>query len=313
MPSLVPIVAVLASLGLLSAQTQADQVPQATFKSNVERVTLSVTVRERNGRVVRDLKEADFTIFDDGQPVKIVDFYAGESPISLAVLLDISGSMAVGGNIDRAREAVTVATMSLRVHSDEAALLTFDSELRQVVGFTSDLEHIHRVSLAGKPWGKTSLYDAVAQAASAVAERANRHRALLVITDGVDTGSRLSAPEVSSVASSIDVPVYLLTVVTPLDHPGTEFQVVSDGRATETATLADLARWTGGDMRITSTPAHISVAVQDLLTELRHQYLISFEPGARPGWHQLDIRARKRNLVVHARGGYMAGPSRSGS
>jgi Ca-activated chloride channel family protein len=231
----------------------------------------------------------------------------------LAILLDISGSMAVGGNMDRAREAVAVATMNLRAESDEAALFTFDSQLQQVVGFTKDLERIRRVSLKGTPWGKTSLYDAVADTATTVSERANRHRALLVITDGVDTGSRLSAAEVSAIANSIDVPVYLLTVVSPLDHPGTEFEVISDGRSAQTATLEDLARWTGGDMRIASTPAHTSAAIEDLFTELRNQYLISFEPGERTGWHPLEIRTRKRGLVVHARGGYMSGPSRKGS
>jgi Ca-activated chloride channel homolog len=303
---------VVASAGALS-QTGSAQQPQATFKSGVDLVTLSVAVRTENGRVVRDLQKSDFTVLDAGQPAEIVDFYAGDSPISLAILLDISGSMAVGGNMDRAREAVAVATMSLRTRTDEAALFTFDSELQQVMGFTKDLDRIRRVSLKGTPWGKTSLYDAIADTATSVSERANRHRALLVITDGVDTGSRLTAVEVSSVASSIDVPVYLLTVVTPLDHPGTEFEVTSDSRSTQTATLDDLARWTGGDMRIASTPAHISVAVQDLFTELRHQYLISFEPGDRPGWHPLEIRTRKKGLVVHARGGYTSGPSRSGS
>jgi Ca-activated chloride channel family protein len=310
-------VSTLVSAGLLSAQTETQrapaQQPQATFKSGVDLVTLSVAVRTDNGKVVRDLLKSDFTVLDSGRPAKIVDFYVGDSPISLAILLDISGSMAVGGNMDRAREAVNVATMSLRTRTDEAALFTFDSELRQVVGFTKDLELIRRVSLKGTPWGKTSLYDAIGDTATSVSERANRHRALLVITDGVDTGSRLTAAQVSSIASSIDVPVYLLTVVTPLDHPGTEFEVASDGRSTQTATLDDLARWTGGDMRIASTPAHISVAVQDLFTELRHQYLISFEPGDRPGWHPLEIRTRKKSLVVHARGGYMSGPSRSGS
>jgi Ca-activated chloride channel homolog len=309
------VVASLALAGSPSAQTDGarSQQSQATFKSGVDLVTLSVAVRTGNGRVVRDLQKSDFTVLDTGRPRKILDFYAGDSPISLAILLDISGSMAVGGNMDRAREAVTVATMSLRGKSDEASLYTFDSELRQVVEFTKDLDLIHRVNLKGMPWGKTSLYDAIANTATAVSDRSNRHRALLVITDGVDTGSRLTAAEVSAVASSIDVPVYLLTVVTPIDHPGTEFEVTSDGRATQTATLDDLARWTGGDMRIASTPAHISAAVQDLFTELRHQYLISFEPGDRPGWHPLEIRTRKKGLVVHARGGYMSGPSRSGS
>jgi Ca-activated chloride channel homolog len=311
------VVGILVSAGSLSAQNNAPrgltQQPQATFKSGVARVTLSVAVRTEKGKVVRDLQRADFTVLDAGQPAKIVDFYVGDSPISLAILLDISGSMAVGGNMDRAREAVAVATMNLRTRTDEAALFTFDSELQQVVAFTKDLERIRRVSLKGTPWGKTSLYDAIGDTATSVSERANRHRALLVITDGVDTGSKLTAAEVSSVASSIDVPVYLLTVVTPLDHPGTEFEVASDGRSTQTATLDDLARWTGGDLRIASTPAHISVAVQDLFTELRYQYLISFEPGDRPGWHPLEIRTRKKGLVVHARGGYMSGPSRSGS
>ena len=307
----------LATAGSLSAQAQAprelEQTPQATFKSGVALVTVSVAVRTENGRVVRDLQRADFTVIDAGQPTQIKDFYVGDSPISLAILLDISGSMAVGGNMDRAREAVAVATMNLRAESDEAALFTFDSQLQQVVEFTKDLERIRRVSLKGTPWGKTSLYDAVADTATTVSERANRHRALLVITDGVDTGSRLSAAEVSAIANSIDVPVYLLTVVTPLDHPGTEFEVISDGRSAQTATLEDLARWTGGDMRIASTPAHTSDAIQDLFTELRYQYLISFEPGERTGWHPLEIRTRKRGLVVHARGGYMSGPPRSGS
>src|SRR6188472_309276 len=191
----------LATAGSISAQAQAprelEQTPQATFKSGVALVTVSVAVRTENGRVVRDLKRTDFTVIDAGQPAEIKDFYVGDSPISLAVLLDIGGSM------DRAREAVGVAMMNLRAQSDEAALFTFDSELQQVVGFTKDLEEIRRVSLKGTPWGKTSLYDAVADTATTVSERANRHRALLVITDGVDTGSRLSAAEVSAIANSI--------------------------------------------------------------------------------------------------------------
>ena len=90
---------------------------------------------------------------------------------------------------------------------DEAALFTFDAKLQEVVTFTKDVDVIRRVSLEGRPWGITSLYDAVGRDGQGGAERANRHRAMLVITDGIDTGSRLSAPEVSGIASSIDVPV----------------------------------------------------------------------------------------------------------
>ena len=287
--------------------------PQATFKSGVEVVTVSISVRDDQGKVIKDLTKADFEVFDSGFKKEIRDFYVGDSPVSLALLLDISGSMAVGGNMERAREAIAVAMMNLR-DKDEAALFTFDSELREVVGFTTDTNQIRNVSLRGKPWGQTSLYDAVGQAARTVADRANKHRALLVISDGVDTASKMSAAEVSGIASSIDVPVYLLRVVNPVDHPGGEHEVAeTDGRKVQTATLADLARWTGGDMRVASVPAHTSAAIQDLFTELRHQYLITFEPGTRPGWHPLEIRTRKKSLVVHARGGYMAAATRSGS
>jgi VWFA-related protein len=284
------------------------QEPAITFKSSVEVVTVTAAVRDRRGRIVRDLKSTDFEVLDAGAPRELRDFYSGEAPISLAVLLDISGSMAVGGNMDRARHAVTLATTMLNGAEDEAALYTFDSKLEEVVPFTRDVDRIRRVSLEGKPWGMTSLYDAVAAAAQSVAERANRHRALLVITDGVDTGSRLSAPEVSGIASSIDVPVYLLTVVTPLDHPGGEHAVLAaDGAAAEVANLADLARWTGGNMKIASVPAHSLEAIRDLFAELRYHYVITFEPGARPGWHPLEVRTRNKNLTVHARSGYMAG------
>ena len=299
-------------LGAQGASVNAGQNPVVTFKAAVEVVTVTAAVRDSRGRVIRDLKKTDFNVVDGGDPREIRDFYAGDSPISLAVLLDISGSMGVGGNMDRARHAVEVAMGTLRRGSDEAALFTFDSTLQEVVGFTSDLDRIRRVSLEGRPWGITSLYDAVATAARTVGQRANRHRALLVITDGVDTGSKMTASQVSGIASAIDVPVYLLTVVNPLDHPGGELAVVaSDGAATSTATLADLARWTGGDMRIASQPAHAVAALQDLFAELRYQYLITFEPGTRPGWHPLEIRTRNRNHVVHARSGYVAGPTRS--
>jgi VWFA-related protein len=286
----------------------------ATFKSGVEVVTVSISVRDDDGKVIKDLTKADFELFDSGYRREIKDFFVGDSPISLALLLDISGSMAVGGNMDRARDAIAVATMNLRSDTDEGALFTFDSELRQVVGFTTDTHRIHKVSLKGKPWGQTSLYDAVATTAKTVAARTNKHRAVLVISDGVDTSSRLTPAEVSGIASSIDVPVYLLRVVNPLDHPGGEHEVIeTDGRTVQSATLADLARWTGGDMRVSSVPAHTSAAIQDLFTELRHQYLITFEPGTRPGWHPLEIRTRKKSLVVHARGGYVSAPTRSGS
>lgn len=300
-----------ASVAAQSPTDPAAQGSAVTFKAGVEVVSVTAAVRDRRGRIVRNLKRSDFEVIDSGTSREIREFYTGDAPVSLAVLLDISGSMAVSGNIDRARHAVHAAMGMLNNGRDEAALFTFDANLEEVVGFTRDLDRLRRVKLQGQPWGITSLYDAVATAARRAAERTNRHRALLVITDGVDTGSKLTAPEVSGIASQIDVPVYLLAVVSPLDHPGGELSVVAaDGAATSTATLADLARWTGGDMRVASLPVHTTTGLRDLFDELRYQYLITFEPDPTPGWHPLEIRTRNRNLIVHARGGYMSGPAR---
>ena len=317
-PFFTSVFALTTALTVVSAQglpaPSAAQQPTATFRGGVESVSVNVAVRDSRGRVVKNLKRSDFEVIDSGVRRDISDFYAGDAAISLGILLDISGSMAVGGNMDRARQAIELVLATLEPPRDEAALYTFDSKLQEVVPFTTQLERIRRVSLEGRPWGTTTLYDSIGAAAKSAAGRANHHRALLVITDGVDTGSRLSAQEVSGIASSIDVPVYLLTVVNPLDHPGGELAVVTAAdAATATATLADLARWTGGDMRIASVPAHTVAAIADLLTELRHQYLITFEPGTQPGWHPLEIRTPKKNLVVHARSGYITDPSRSGS
>ena len=290
--------------------------PTITFKSGVEAVTVSAIVRDRRGKVVKNLKKSDFELLDSGTPRAIDDFYAGDAAVSLGILLDISGSMDVGGNMARARQAVDLALTNLQQDRDEAALFTFDSALQEVHTFTNQLHRITSISLQGKPWGMTSLYDAIAKTAERVAERRNRHRALLVITDGVDTGSRMTPPQVSYAASTIDVPVYLLVVSNPVDNPNHKLAVMEASGVHDhpnTATLADLARWTGGEMAVSSDLKDATTALAELMGNLRHQYVISFEPGTRPGWHPLEIRTRKKNLTVHARSGYLAGSARTGS
>ena len=314
------LVCLVASLSMLPGAARAQDrssvrvggEPAAVFKAGVDLVTLTAAVRDEHGRVVRDLERADFEVRDTGIARGISGFHAGDAPISLGILLDSSGSMAVGGNIDRARSAVGMAIDMLSGADDEAALYTFDAALQEAVAFTKNLDAVRSVSLEGEPWGTTSLYDAIGAAANRVAERANRHRALLVVTDGVDTASRLNPAEVSGIASAIDVPMYVLTVVAPLEHRGGEVAVRAvDGVRLNVGTLADLSRWTGGDMRVASAPEQAAEAIRTLFAQLRYQYLITFESGAAPGWHPLEVRTYNNTLTVHARSGYISGPSPS--
>ena len=88
--------------------------------------------------------------------------------------------------------------------------------------------------------------------------------------------------------------------------------ITADEKSVSTLTLADLARSTGGDMRIASQPAHTQAELGDLFQELRYQSIRVFEPGPRPGWHPLEIRTPGKDFVVHARSGYATVPQ-SGS
>ena len=290
--------------------TPVTREPAPTFTSGVDMVTVHVTVRDRRGRIVRDLAPADFRLIDSGFGRRIEDVFASDAALSIAVLVDVSGSMALDRNIDRARHAVDALAGALQPGRDELALFTFDTVLQEIRPFTSDLDRIGAPALAESPYGKTSLYDAIADAATLVARRSNRHRALLVVTDGVDNGSLRTAGEVSGAASAIAVQVHVITVGGPLDRRAGIGGAAGAGGAPAAASLADLARWTGGSVRAAGTRDELLAALDELLSGLRHQYVLTFQPGFRRGWHPIEIRTADDSLVVHARGGYVAGRAR---
>jgi VWFA-related protein len=193
---------------------------------------------------------------------------------------------------------------------DEAALFTFDSRLHEVASFTVDTRALQGALGEVDPFGATSLHDAIAEAAQRVATRTGRRRALVVITDGIDNGSGLTPGEVSGIASAIDVPVYILATVLPIDHIGREGALPRPAADTDDGTLENLAIWTGGAFFYVSTPSDTSNASREVLGELRTQYVFAFEPAATSGWRPLEIRTRHSDHVVRARSGYIAGGAR---
>jgi hypothetical protein len=100
-----------------------------------------------------------------------------------------------------------------------------------------------------------------------------------------------------------------MAVMANIDDP----RQFDDPDAAAAGGLRDLARWTGGELYTMSTPAHTSLAAREIVSELRHQYLLAFEASPRPGWRSLEIKARNRDLTVRARSGYTAGSSRQSS
>ena len=304
----------LAAQGSGAGQAGQPQEPAqgGVFRSGVDLVTVSATVRDRRGRAVPDLIATDFQVYDRGVARPIADFRTEAAPVSVAILFDVSGSMDIASRTLAARFAAHHVLSWLEHGRDEAALFAFDSRLHEVAPFTVDTRALQGALGEVDPFGATSLHDAIADTAKRISERANKRRAIVVLTDGIDTASRLTPADVSGIASEIDVPVYVVAVVLPIDNPDANGRPSNgdDGPGT-VGTIRELAAWTGGELFYASTPSDTSKVARQIVRELRQQYLIAFEPSAGAGWHPIEIRTTKKNLTVRARGGYVNGSARS--
>ena len=311
--------AVISALALLlicapspaSPQSPSPQEAKPTFRSAVELVSVATVVRDKRGRFARNLRKEDFVIEEAGTRRDIIDFRADENaPVRVALLFDVSGSMRLSSRLEDARQSARHLLSSLRLSDtfDEAAVYSFDMNLQVLQPFTADASAIETAISRVQPYGQTSLYDAIADTARGVADTkpGDRHRkAVVVFTDGLDTSSLMKPEEVSAIASNIDVPVYVITLLSQGERDR------EDAREEENP-LTALARWTGGNLFVTSAPAHESIAARQIVDELRHQYVLAFSASAGRGWRPLDVKTKDRDLTVRARSGYTAG-ARAGS
>ena len=295
---------------LAAPQEPSSQTARPTFRSAVDLVSVAAVVRDKRGRFARDLKKDDFVVEEGGARKSIVDFRSDDNaPVRVALLFDVSGSMRMASRLEEARQAARHLLGALRFDNmDEAAVFSFDMNLQSLQPFTTDPGAIEQALSRVTPYGQTSLYDAIAETSKQVANTRTgdpHRRAVVVFTDGMDTSSLMKPEEVSAIASAIDVPVYVMTVVSQVDRDR-ESTVMPE------APLQALARWTGGNLFVTSAPAHESIAARQIVDELRHQYVLAFAASPTAGWRALNVKTKDRDLIVRARSGYTAG-ARAGS
>ena len=296
-----------AAIGLQPATTGVVLAQTPSFRAAVDVVSVTAVVRDSRGRPVNNLGRDDFQVFERGRQRQILQFKASDQgPISLGILFDVSGSMRGNTQMAAGQRAVEHILSWVNPAQDEVGLFSFDAELRKEVDFTTDMSKVKSAVNSLTAIGQTSLYDAIGKTAAALSDRPSPRRAVIVITDGIDTSSKLTPAQVSGMASAIDVPVYVIAVLSPLDHPGQDTAVVGADTSPVATQLSNLAYWTGGTLFMVSAPAHASQAARDLVTELRHQYLLAFEAAREPGWYELDVRTRRRELTVRARSGYFS-------
>jgi Ca-activated chloride channel family protein len=290
-----------AAICLISAfggreQHRSEQEPILRLEAPL--VLLNVTVTGDDGRYVRKLSERDFTILEDGRPQPIAHFSAEETPFAIAILLDVSGSMERTLRI--ARAAARGFVQGLREH-DVFALYAFATRFAQIQPFGSHPD-IEPDVWSLKAEGYTALYDCLVSAARDLAERPEKRRALLLLSDGADTASRASLDDALREALAANVTIYAVDL---MDEASVSPAEVLRARQA----LRTLSEQTGGRYIRDPGGAQMYATFQAIVQELGHQYTLGYYPALerRDGrWHRIDVRVARPGVTVRTRRGYYA-------
>lgn len=285
----------LASTAVMFAQDDDD-----VIRTNTDVVVLNLTVTDKSGQYVKGLKLSDFKIYEDGVEVKkesIASFSLQEAPYAAVVLLDSSGSMEARFTI--ARSAAIRFLDGLR-QEDVAAVYRFDSKVERVQEFSGGRD-LAPTAYTIRAKGMTTLHDAIVEAANTLASRPENRKAIVILSDGMDTFSKASSEKAVEAALAVGASIYAVDM-SQMDVAGSRKQPVA-------ASLKSFAEKTGG--RFVATPG--GPALRDAFTgiadELGHQYTISYRPEnkTRDGkWRSLEVKAQREDVSVRTRKGYRA-------
>lgn len=326
--SLLVVVTVIANLGisLAPAQDQINEVhirprielsapegpaklPSSTLDTHtepirklVDLVLVPVTITDPWNRIVTGLDPGNFQVYEDKRPQQIRHFSAEDAPVSLGIVLDVSGSMK--NKIDRAREAV-VEFLRAANQQDEFFMITFADRPQLLRDFTGAGQDAPLQELLAAPKGRTSLLDAIYLGFAQMPKAKYQRRALLVISDGGDNHSRYTEGEIRRLTKEADVAIYAIGIFdrffpTPEELLGPTL-------------LAELSEVSGGRSYTVDNPNELPAVAQLVGMALRNQYVLAYRPekSRHDGkWHAIRIRLRLPKglppLHVFAKTGYYA-------
>src|SRR3954464_2818814 len=274
------------------------------IRSNVDLVMVPVTITDDMNRPVTGLDRDNFQLFENKKPQEIKHFSSVDSPVSVGIIMDLSGSMT--NKIERAREAVRQFCDASNP-DDEFFLITFSDAPRLATDFTSRPEELDNALLASQSKGRTSLLDAIYMGIRKMKDARYSRRALLIISDGGDNHSRYSDRDVKSAVKEADVLAY--AVGTYDRYANTQEEMLGP------MLLQRVSEVTGGQAYTLSNLAEMPEVTRSIGTRLRHQYMLAYRPQTRAKdgkWHKISVTLRLPNkwksfLRVDARTGYYAG------
>jgi hypothetical protein len=253
--------------------------PDSVFRANGRLVEIYATVTDDHGGYVDDLDHADFTVLDDGLAASIGTFENRSSGVSVALVLDTTGSMTA--SLPSLRSSAITLIDNLRP-VDSVAVYSFNRTLFELQPFTRNKD--------------TALYDALVRVTREISGRPGK-KAIVVFTDGIDNASTLTADAVVRRAKMEGVAVY----------------TIAQGEAASNRNLmnqlAAVAQATGGVSFAISYPSEIRGVFEHIFQDLIHGYLLVFQPTAEENheWHTLQVTlSGNKTRKVRAREGYYA-------
>jgi len=285
------------------SQTMAQESKQAAqFRVSVEMVSLSATVFDEKQRLVTDLEQENFAIYEDGVAQKIRVFSKEDLPLRMVILLDTSASM--GRRMDLAQEAAVRFARSLK-EGDQVKVIEFNSRVLTLAEFTTDFEKVENAIRATKAEGATSLYEALYIALRSLSRRrqGDERQSIVVLSDGNDTRSLVTFEDVRQLARKTDVLIYTISLRGSKDD--LKKQKYSDAKYE----LEKLSGETGGSSFAPEQSKDLSGIYEQIAIELKSQYNIGYvstNTNSDGAWRRLQIRCDREGSAVRSRIGYYA-------
>jgi Ca-activated chloride channel family protein len=284
---------------LLAGTVSAQQQPHFSSASS-DLVVLAASVTDKDGGFVPDLEQSRFTVFDNGQRQPTAFFSSEDTPVSVGLIIDNSGSMRAKAG------AIVAATLAFARDShpdDELFALAFNDGVQEVVQgrrflLASDLTALHAAMATLRPDGRTSLYDAIMAGLDRFDETSRARKVLIVMSDGGDNESTATLEGVLERARRSDATIYTIGLF------------ASDDPDANPGVLKQLAQTTGGERFLPQSEGPLLLACQQIARDIRSAYTIAFEPSKLDGtYHKIRVeidRGNGRRLNVRTRPGYVA-------
>lgn len=276
----------------------------AMIRTSANLVLVPVSITDALHRPVVGLDLENFQLFEGKKPQAIKNFSTEDMPVSIGILVDVSGSMSY--KLERAREAVLEFCEAANPQ-DEFFMITFADRPQLITDFTNSADQVENDLLTVRSKGQTSLLDAIYMGVRKMRDARYGRKALLVLSDGGDNHSRYSEKDVKSALKESDVMVY--AVGTYERYASTQEELLGP------ELLRDVAGITGGEAFSISNVSELPTVTRNIGTQLRHQYMLAYQPQCLSHdakWRKISVKLRlpKRfNYLLHveARPGYYGG------